>query len=305
MTPLRPLFRTLRSVVARAAGAALALAPAFEPGFVAVGRAVTARSHLGGTLYWAIHQDLVRRLRSTGRCLRRVRFRGFDLMLDVTDHSAYLWYFHGQEYEPSVTGAIIERLKPGDAFVDIGANVGFFSVIAATLVGPSGHVVAFEPDPTALPRLRALLKANALDERVHVVAGAAGASNGRATLHMTADSVLSTLDPAQAPLGGEYAFTRSVDVDVYSLDDWIQARGDFRSRLRVVKIDVEGTEADVLRGATTVLSTDPRPLVICETTQGSAADHLMSRLGYRAATIAEQRGDTSTVIYEPVDATRG
>ena len=299
MTAPRSALRSVRSRLARTAGAALAAVPALEPIFIRAGRAMTARSQLLGTLYWAAHEDLVGRLRKSGSCFRQLRVQGIDLALDVTDHTACLLYFHGQEYEPEVAGAIIERLRPGDAFVDVGANVGFFSLLAARLVGPSGVVIAIEPDPTVRPRLEALLAANGVADRIHVETAAAGARSGVAVLHMTEDSVLSTLTPDLAPLRGSFAYDRTVNVRVVSLDDCLARRPDARRRLRVVKIDVEGSEADVLRGAQAVLTTPPRPTVICETTTDSSADRLLHDLGYRPVTRAVARGHVNTMVYEP------
>src|SRR5258708_6355023 len=66
----------------------------------------------------------------------------------------------GGSFEPDVANAFVTLLRPGDVAVDIGANLGYLTVLAALLVGPTGHVVAFEPDAENAARLRANLALN-------------------------------------------------------------------------------------------------------------------------------------------------
>jgi len=66
----------------------------------------------------------------------------------------------GSSFEPDVANLFVRVLGEGDVAVDIGANIGFLTVLAAILVGPTGHVVAFEPGPENLERLRANLAHN-------------------------------------------------------------------------------------------------------------------------------------------------
>ena len=73
-----------------------------------------------------------------------------------------------QQYEPHVTKALRNLLKPGDVFVDVGANIGYFTLLASTLVGPSGNVISFEPNPNNCELLRrSLTQNNVANVRLH------------------------------------------------------------------------------------------------------------------------------------------
>ena len=146
------------------------------------------------------------------------------MQVDVTDGTGRLHYFHDEPYEPKLSEAIRERLQPGDVFLDIGANVGYFSVLAAHLVGPEGRVVAFEPHPEAIEILRQAVAVNGLVGVVEVVEAALGNQSATVPLFLSDDSVLSTTDPARAPSRFHFTFPRSVDVRLLRLDDWLRER---------------------------------------------------------------------------------
>src|SRR5262245_7171802 len=91
---------------------------------------------------------------------RRIAFK---LDLDPADptENLILKYFNGRSlYEPEVSKLMMLVLKPGDLVFDVGANCGYFSILGGALVGASGHVVAFEPAPTCVARLKANLAGN-------------------------------------------------------------------------------------------------------------------------------------------------
>ncbi|NOT42678.1 MAG: FkbM family methyltransferase, partial [Alphaproteobacteria bacterium] len=107
--------------------------------------------------------------------------------------------------EQGTIKAVEKHLKPGSTFVDVGANVGLFSVLAARIVGPSGRVVAVEPAPAAANALRATVNANGLQAIVKVDERAAGAERGLGTLSVAHNSSHSTLLPADAAAGSVVA----------------------------------------------------------------------------------------------------
>ena len=108
--------------------------------------------------------------------------------------------------------ALPRLLTPGSVFVDVGANVGFLSILAARLVGPEGRVIAFEPHPGAVERLRLGVAANGVGGTVEVTAAACGAQDGGTIrLHLAGDSVLSSTDPERAPLRDHFPFLRSIE----------------------------------------------------------------------------------------------
>jgi FkbM family methyltransferase len=148
-------------------------------------------------------------------------------------------------WEPSVTTPFKRALGPGDVCVDIGAHIGYFTLLASRLVGPDGHVYAFEPSPANYDALRANLNRNGVGN-VTAFQMAVGERAERALLHEapgtnTGRSTLRNVTPNRAPIEG-----RGVFVDVRPATECIPEE-DLR-RIRVIKIDVEGYEVEVLRG---------------------------------------------------------
>jgi FkbM family methyltransferase len=150
--------------------------------------------------------------------------------------------------EPVLQAALGDHLRPGDVFYDLGASVGFFTLLAAKLVGPDGAVVAFEPDPRNAAVLRANVERDGLGNVTVVEQGVSRAS-GSVRFAMV-DSTASHF-----ARGGE----AGIEVPVTSLDDFL-ARGGHRPPT-LVKLDIEGEEVRALRGARGLL-TGVRPTVI-------------------------------------------
>jgi len=142
---------------------------------------------------------------------------------------------HRGTWEPKVIEFFAQALRPGDVVFDIGAYVGPYTLLASRLVGPSGRVYAFEPDPVA----QALLERNVAVNQVlnvSVVPYAVGAYDGWGSLTFSA---LGDSTPRVVPAPD--AATKSVPI--VSLSTFCRQRN---IRPDVIKIDVEGAEADVL-----------------------------------------------------------
>lgn len=153
--------------------------------------------------------------------------------------------------EPELQALLAEHLSPGDIVLDLGANVGFFTLVSAALVGPRGRVIAYEPLPTNAHALRHNVSLNDL-RYVEVVEAAVSDKAGTARLganHSNQDGSIVTHQ-------GESA----VNVRTVSVDDEM-LRLDLRPSL--VKIDVEGAESAVLAGMIRTLR-DAQPIVVCE-----------------------------------------
>jgi FkbM family methyltransferase len=146
------------------------------------------------------------------------------------------WFGH---WEPLLTRWVRSSLGPGDTFLDVGANIGYFTMLAARAVGPAGTVVALEPSPATRRVLEANLRRNDL-RNVRVVAAAAGATEDVIPLYRAPwnDAESSTI----AGPGLEH------EADVRSVPALSLLSDDELARLRVVKVDVEGAEAAVLEG---------------------------------------------------------
>jgi FkbM family methyltransferase len=159
-------------------------------------------------------------------------------------------------YEPAIQKCITIHLSPGDVFIDIGANIGFFTLIGARRVGPEGSVYAFEP---VAENAASIVRSSHMNgfSTIEVFVDAVGARTERGELllaHHIGGAML-------ASAGTPPDLSGSVNVDVVSLDDAIDAR-----RLRppaLIKIDVEGAEFEVLQGMRRTLQS-ARPALICE-----------------------------------------
>ena len=199
---------------------------------------------------------------------------GFRIHVDPSDYAVGHTLARTGGYEPEVSATLRRVLPRGATFIDIGANIGWFSLLGALIVGPSGHVVAVEPNPRNVALLRESVKDNgfenidilpvALAERPGVAALETDGSNGRVI-----------------PIDGPPPETveASFVVATYPLDELLNDVG--TSRVDVMKIDVEGAEPLVLLGATKTISQN-RPLLISEfypmalecSSWGNAADYL-------------------------------
>jgi FkbM family methyltransferase len=175
---------------------------------------------------------------------------------------------HGK-FESAETTFLIQRAKPGTTAIDAGANVGLFTIPLARAVGSAGTVLAFEPSPENVERLRRNIALNAL-KNVAVYDSALGETCGKAWLHVEGDPAYHTLRLAGS--GRRGAVT---EVNVLRLDDAWNDVG--RPQVSVVKIDVEGSEALVLRGADALLEAC-RPTILVEAATRNALSKLAAWL---------------------------
>jgi FkbM family methyltransferase len=155
--------------------------------------------------------------------------------------------------EAPVQAALRRALRPGDVFFDVGANLGFFTILGARLVGPSGKVVAFEPHPANVEALRANVDAN-LFENVVVVPEAVSAASGERLLHIRSAALAKLVEDDPEPGSAER-------VPATSIDDFVSTHPDLIPD--VLKIDVEGHEVEVLSGMRKTLS-QHSPVIVCE-----------------------------------------
>lgn len=148
---------------------------------------------------------------------------------------------------------VVEKfLKPGGTFVDVGANVGMFSLMAARIVGPAGKVVAIEPAPAVAEALRATVRANGLSHVVSVKEIAAGAEHGLGTLSVGTNGGHSSLLPSDSA-------DNTVVASIAPLDEVLDGM-----QPDMIKIDVEGWEANVIEGMKGVLRANPDVIVIMD-----------------------------------------
>jgi FkbM family methyltransferase len=162
-------------------------------------------------------------------------------------------------FAPLVIEAMKRHLRPGGVFIDVGANIGYLSAVAAGLVGQRGEVHAFEPVPIYCDRLRRLAELNPRHKIVSN-ADAAGETPGTCTIYVTREPGQNTMVRSyQQPM----EIVSTLEVPVVRLDDYMEARQ--IRRVSLLKIDAEGFELPVLKGLERYFSsTRERPPIICE-----------------------------------------
>ncbi len=158
--------------------------------------------------------------------------------------------------ELPVQQALVDHLRPGTVFYDVGANVGFLTVLGARLVGPQGTVYAFEPVASNVGYVNQNCQANGF-KQVQVIEKAVSNRSGKGELNLAAYSGGAALASVEAP--PDAAGTQTVDV--VTIDDAIARDG--LKPPDVVKIDVEGAELEVLQGMV-MTAKRHRPVVIVE-----------------------------------------
>jgi FkbM family methyltransferase len=278
------VIRQTYRLAAEACAEILWRVPALERPFVRFGPRALATPGVRVFYRSAAHR-LGKRFRSNDTHFRAVSVGDRQLVLDVTEFTAGPLYFGGAVYEPETTAYFMQHLKNGDVFVDVGANHGYFTVLAASLVGASGRVVAFEPNPRVFVQLRTHVDLNGFESRVTLESCALGDRTQReARLYVSqsaTNSGLSSLTPSHDMLEiGDLSEERTVAVDVDTFDRWI-ARSDIH-QIDLLKIDVEGAEALVVGGMAAALDSGRIQSLIVETTWDGAAHRLLCDAGYVA-----------------------
>lgn len=224
---------------------------------------------IGGVLHWMSHR-LLPPNQGVWVQVRSGAAQGIWLKLEPRVGHLY----HSGRVEPEVQGVLQEHLRPGDVFYDLGANLGFYSLIAARRVGPGGKVFAFEPDPENAHRLREHAQRNHLETVVTIEAAVAASSRPlsflRSDRRFSPDRGLGRMAGAE---DGEAAIT----VEAVALDDFVRQN----APPTLIKCDVEGAEEDVLRGAEGVFR-NARPMLVCEIHHQQAAEGVSAFLARHA-----------------------
>jgi FkbM family methyltransferase len=180
-------------------------------------------------------------------CVRRLP-GGAALSCELrVPYEAMVWL---EQEEDNDLAALPQLLSPGDTFVDCGANIGLWTLTAASYVGQSGRVFSFEPNDSTVARLASAVRDNCFDSRVTVIHAACGDCAGQAELEQHPEHNNCRINRSDSPSG--------VTVPIVTLDEALE-----RAAVDGIKIDVEGHELDVLRGAARIL-TISRPWVCIE-----------------------------------------
>lgn len=172
--------------------------------------------------------------------------------------------YFGEYYDRTSMTFLRRYLRPGDCFIDAGANIGTYSLLAAGLVGPTGRIIAFEPSPLQAQRLRENVFLNNLHSIVQI--NQVALSNHEGSVDFLQGYDVSN----RISSGGTNPDQHTIAVSSNALDNMLS----IDSPIAAMKLDVEGAEYMVLKGAAQHLAASNPPVILFE-----AMEHLLNRQG--------------------------
>ena len=231
------------------------------------------------------------RLRTAHTGLERVDLPGFSIYVQRDDFVVGAHIASAKCWEPHVTSRLKPLLKPGCVFIDIGANVGYFTLLAASLVGAQGKVIAFEPNRANCALLNRSIEENGFNN-VRLYPYAVAECEQRVHVYSSSSHSLSIVIGAessrQAPEGYIHNSIRAVQLDTFLSDI---------DRIDVFKIDTDGSEPQILKGMSRLVRRH-RPVLFLEVypegfdrISGVSADELLvdlENLGYELFILSGQ-----------------
>jgi FkbM family methyltransferase len=202
-------------------------------------------------IIWHCHLQRLQLVHNLGRRYRKYFYNRFyrghiDVLQNVMylDAKDSLDLFINKIYEPYETKLISNIISPGDVVLDIGANIGYYTVIFAKLVGQNGKVFAFEPEPTNFSLLQKNVSINGCSN-VTVEQKAVSNRNERKKLYLNKENAgMHTIYKSQ------YADLDPVEIETISLDTYFN---NYTGKIDFIKMDIEGSEYTALEGMKTIL----------------------------------------------------
>jgi FkbM family methyltransferase len=207
-----------------------------------------------GRVYRKIKVEATKLIHPVG--LRRVihtRINNYDLLVLINEDVGRQIHFTGQ-YEFDETRFLRQAIRTDDICLDVGGNIGYFSMLMATLAR-NGEVHVFEPIELNLALMRGSIELNGF-QNIRIVHAAVGDKSGNTSFTVSQDSAFSSIhDTARRPVD------RVITVPLISLDEYVLR--ETLPRVDILKVDVEGAEGLVIEGARNLLM-DParRPRII-------------------------------------------
>ncbi len=215
----------------------------------------------------------------------KVEETDYYMMLNLNYWGQRVSYVSKRYYEYAIMSFLKKHIQPGDVFIDIGANIGFYTLFAAAKVGPKGRVLAFEANPIAFDILKGHVDVNrikntelyacALFDRTSTIDLKVENEGGKSSVRSSADF-------------GEVVNVPAERFDTLVTDIPSNARG-------VCKIDVEGAEMNVLKGMTDFINTHPNIAYIIE-----ISPSWLEEFGYSVADLVNMFKPLGFKFYEAV-----
>lgn len=191
-----------------------------------------------------------------------VQVNGFKIFLDPTDA---LELKKNKKFEKFETDLVKKEIREGDIVLDIGANIGYFTLIFSQIVGINGKVFAFEPDPNNFSILKKNIEINNL-KNVILIQKAVSDVNTPLTLY------LCDYNHAQHRIYPSSRCNEKITVDSITIDEYF-TKTEFYKKINFVKMDVEGSEYNVINGMQKILKSNPKLKILCEFSPKQIIEH--------------------------------
>lgn len=170
----------------------------------------------------------------------------------------YVGFFLKDEYEPDVTKIFLNEIHEGDIVIDIGANIGYFTLLAARLVGEKGKVFAFEPEPNNYDLLLKNIEINNY-KNVIPIQKAVSNENKTTKLFLRQDSSMNSLLEgfnANPSIG-------DISIDTVTIDNFFKDNP-LKSKIKLIKMDIEGAEMQAILGMLDLIKENKELVIITE-----------------------------------------
>lgn len=183
-----------------------------------------------------------------------VKVQGHKMFLDRRDFTIASHLLDSGAHEPLGTEIVKREIKRGDVVLDIGANIGYYTLIFAKLVGEEGKIFAFEPDPDNFALLNKNIKENKF-ENVVLINKAVSDNNGKTKLYLSEDN------KGDHRIYNSGDSRESITVETVCLDDFLK---DYKDKIDFIKMDIQGAEGIALRGMVNTIKKNENIKILTE-----------------------------------------
>lgn len=235
-------------------------AQANENGLTSSTQEATGRGERGTSIYCGNNKALTRTV------------WGHKLYVDTRDANLSPGLVLDGHWEKWLNRPYLESLREGMVVVEVGANIGYYTVLAGSRIGPAGHIYAFEANPDVFELLWRNLEINGLLGRATLTNKAVLDKPGTTSFHILREHAGAG---SISPLSGDFfrEEVRTIEVQTIALDDFLSGTD---RKLDLIKLDAEGSEPLALEGMSGLLENNPQITIFCEFTP-----HLISGTGVK------------------------
>jgi FkbM family methyltransferase len=186
------------------------------------------------------------------RVIREIQ--GSKMLLNLNDAGISQELFFTGIHEPESTNSLKGILSHGMTIVEVGANIGYYALLEAGIIGRNGHIIAFEPSPINMTTFRANIALNGLEDRIETYQMGVGNKTHRMQFHIINKGNLSSF--YQRAYSKDIQIISTIEVDVVALDDFFQSKP---IKIDFLRMDVEGYEMEIIKGMQNMLKTEKAP----------------------------------------------